>query len=77
MEMTHAQRVGASVRAEMARHGITQQDLAAALGITQTAVSRRIRGTVPFDVAELPLVAAAIGCDVDTLLRPAGLGPAA
>lgn len=57
MEDVTAQRVGATVRAEIARRKISQVTLAGALGISQAAVSRRLNGAVPFDVHELNRVA--------------------
>lgn len=52
-----AARVGRNVRAEMARNGITQTDLAQHLHMAQSAVSRRLKGEVPFNVNELVDVA--------------------
>lgn len=63
---------GANVKAEMARRGITQTDLASALGITQPQVSARLRGRVAFDVNELHAVSAFLGVPVATLLEGAG-----
>ncbi len=68
MEETAAARVAASVRAEMARRRVTQSDVAKALGMKQTAVSRRLTGQVPFDVNELTAVAAFLGVPVAALL---------
>lgn len=68
--MTHtpAQRIGANVRAEMARRGVSQTALAEQLGITQTAVSTRLRGKVAFNVDELAAVAAALDVPIGALL---------
>ena len=38
--------------------------LAAALGLSQPSVSRRLRGEVPWDVAELAIVAGLVGVPV-------------
>ena len=53
----------ANVRAELARHGKSQADLADALraaGIrtSQQTISRRLNGAIPFNVDELQAVAA-------------------
>lgn len=59
--------VAAEVRAEMARQEISQQALADRLGWQQSRLSRRLTGgktAVPFTVAELGAVAAALGVPV-------------
>lgn len=68
MSQTTAEVVGSAVRAELARAGKSQNDLAAVLGVTQTAVSKRLRGVTPFDVNELAAVAAALDVDMSVLL---------
>lgn len=65
---THAQAVAANVRAEMARRQVTQATLAAALGVTQQAVSRRLRGDVDFTVSELQAVADVLEVPVADLI---------
>ncbi len=65
---TAAQRVAQEVRANMARRGRTQSDIATALGISQTAISRRLSGSVPWDVNELELVATALDVPIAELL---------
>lgn len=60
--------VAANVRAEMARHRVTQTQIAAALGFSQAAVSRRLRGSVPFDVTELAVVAGLLRLPVTALV---------
>jgi transcriptional regulator with XRE-family HTH domain len=61
MQMTDAlavrEAVAGAVRAELARRRLTQTDLAAALGLSQQAASRRLAGKVPFDIDELSRVA--------------------
>lgn len=68
MSQSTAEVVGAAVRAELARAGKSQNDLAAVLGVTQTAVSKRLRGVTPFDVNELARVAEALGLDMSVLI---------
>ncbi len=63
--------VGANVRAEMARRRITQREVADALGLAQTAVSKRLLGIVPWDVNELSAVADLIGVPVASLITEA------
>lgn len=67
MSNQHAQRVAANVRAELARQRVSQGAVAQALGTTRQAVSRRLVGLVPFDVAELHTVAALLGVPVGEL----------
>lgn len=68
MEQTTAERIGANIRAEMARAGMSQTSLAAVLGISQPAVSKRLLGKQAFDVDELTRVADALGLDPASLL---------
>lgn len=46
-----------AVRVVMARKGLTQQDLANALGVSQAAISRRLKGAVSFTADELHQIA--------------------
>lgn len=68
---THAQSVAGNVRAEMARARVPQVRIAAALGLTQQAVSRRLRGEVEFTVSELATVAAELSVPVSALIPDA------
>ena len=60
--------VGSEVRAELARQGKAQRDLAAHLGLSQTQVSHRLTGKVGFRVQELMQVAAYLGVPVTQFL---------
>jgi len=55
----------------MARRSMTQRALAASLGMTQQALSRRLSGEVPFDVDELGRVAALLDVPVAVLFGEA------
>lgn len=68
MKHSHAERVAEEVRAAVARKRTTQGELAAALGLSQAAVSRRLVGMVPFSVSEIYVVAEVLGVAVSTLL---------
>jgi transcriptional regulator with XRE-family HTH domain len=63
--------IGSTVRAELARRRFSQTSLAQALGISQTGVSSRLRGKVPFDVDELHAVADFLNLPVSSLLDDA------
>lgn len=65
---TLVERVAATVRAEMARAQITQQEMAAILGVTQSMVSKRLLGKQPFRLDEIEKIAAALGVHPATLL---------
>jgi transcriptional regulator with XRE-family HTH domain len=56
----------AAIRAEMARRGVRQRDLAAALGISQQAMSNRLCGITPLTAAEIQAIADALGCQPET-----------
>lgn len=60
--------VAAALRAEMARAGLTQGELAEKIGKRQWWVSYRATGRVPCDVEDLALFAEALGVPVATFL---------
>jgi len=60
--------VAAEVRAELARQQIPQREVGAALGMSQAAAWRRLKGEVPFDVAELAAVATLLGVPLSQFL---------
>ena len=68
MATTPSATTGANVRAEMARRGVSQTALAQTVGLSQTAISKRLRGATPFDVNELIAVAAALDVPLSALL---------
>ncbi len=55
--MASHQVIAAEVRAELARKQLSGVRAARALGWTQNYISRRLSGTVPFDVADLLAIA--------------------
>lgn len=65
---TITERVAANVRAEMARNGTTQADLAEALNLPQSSVSARVRGRVPFRLDEIELASAFFGVPLSELV---------
>lgn len=42
----------------MARHNVTQMQLRGVLGVSQTGVSKRLRGLTPFDANDIDALAA-------------------
>jgi transcriptional regulator with XRE-family HTH domain len=60
--------VAGQVRAEMARHRVTQAQLAPLVGLHPMSLSRRLSGDVPFDVLELYTIAEHLGVRVADLL---------
>lgn len=71
MATTPTAQTGRNVRAEMARAGVTQATIAAALGLSQAAVSARLLGKTPFDVNELTVIAGVLGVAAADLLPQA------
>ena len=69
MTDTRTAQVGANVRAEMARRRLPQQSVALALGLSQTGMSKRLNGIVPWDVNELAAAAEVLGVPVSVLLE--------
>jgi transcriptional regulator with XRE-family HTH domain len=53
----------------MARQRVSQAALAEALGVSQGAVSRRLRGDIPFDVEMLGRIAAHLHVPVTQFVR--------
>ena len=53
--------IGATVHALMWRQRVTQRDIAGHLGIQQSAMSRKLRGTRPWLAAEVVAVAEVLG----------------
>ncbi|MBF6368369.1 helix-turn-helix transcriptional regulator [Nocardia puris] len=68
MHDSPTERVAANVRAAAARKRATQTALAASLGISQQALSRRLLGHVEFRIDELHALATALDVPIDTLV---------
>lgn len=66
--MPQIQSMNAAIRAEMARHAVTQSEMAEALAIPQSQVSARLRGAVEWRVGELLKVATLLDVPVAALL---------
>jgi transcriptional regulator with XRE-family HTH domain len=72
MDHSIAYRVASTMRAELARKRVSQEELAVALGISQGAASRRLLGKVEFSLTELEKAAELLAVPVDLLLS---IGP--
>lgn len=59
----------ANIRAEMARSGLTQQDIANRIGKTRQAVSRRLTGLTEFRLDELAQIADLLDVPLEALTR--------
>lgn len=59
-----------AVREALRARGIHQQEIAPVLGLSQPAVSDRLRGRTPFTLADLDRLAAHLGVTVPQLLEP-------
>ena len=68
MTKTSAAAVGENIRTEMTRQSLTQADIAAALGVSQSGVSRRLLGAIAFDVTELTILARLFGVPASQIL---------
>lgn len=79
--------VASNIRAESARRGVVQSDIASALGVQQGTISRRWRGGRAWPLEDLPTVADILGVSVAYLVTdnsgasapfapPTGLEPA-
>lgn len=58
----------ATIRAELARNGLTQTALAANLGMSQASLSSRLTGHVAFSVPEIQATAKFLGIRVTDLI---------
>ena len=76
--------VASEVRATMGRFGLKQKDLSKALGISQAQVSSRLRGTTPFSLDDIEMIAKWFSTTPQVLMgfatepkpvRPQGLEP--
>jgi transcriptional regulator with XRE-family HTH domain len=65
--------VAAEVRAAIARKQVTQRDFAAAVGLTQSGVSRRLSGRTDFTIPELTAAANFLGVELTSLLTAPAL----
>ena len=62
--------VASNVRAESARQGYSQMELARTLGFSQGMITKRWKGQVAWQLAELDLVSAVLGVSVIDLVKP-------
>lgn len=73
--------VGEQAHMLLWRAGVPQKQLAEVIGVTQSTLSKKMRGTVPWTVEELVAAADFLGVDPgvllprkDSNLQPAGYG---
>jgi predicted transcriptional regulator len=59
----------AGVRAELARGGVTQADVASWLGLNQAAISKRLRGVIDWRLGELQVIAEKLGVPIARLIE--------
>jgi transcriptional regulator with XRE-family HTH domain len=62
--------VAGEVRAEMARQGRSQQQVAAAAGWTQQYLSRRLTGANLFDTRDIEVLAGVLGVPLSQFVTP-------
>ena len=63
--------VAANVRAELGRVSASQSKASTAIGMSQTALSKRLSGRLPFTVDELGNLADYLGVPVSVFFAPA------
>ena len=68
MAETFSRTVAATVRAELARHEVSQSQLAALLGVSSTQAGKRLKGAIPYTVDELGLIATHLGIQVSVFV---------
>lgn len=62
------QKVAQELNALRGRHGRTQADLAAVIGVSQSQMSKRLRGRATFTITDIELFAAYFGIKASDLL---------
>lgn len=72
---TLADAVAANIRAEAARAGIRQRELAKRMGMSQAAVSDRYTGRTPWTLEEVETATRVFGVTVSDLVRLKGFEP--
>lgn len=60
--------IGANVRAELGRRGMSQAALASHLGISQSQLSKRLLGRIEFGVGEVYTIADFLNVPAKTLM---------
>jgi transcriptional regulator with XRE-family HTH domain len=60
-----------ALRAEMARAGVDQKQLAELLGYHKSAITKRMRGTVAWRLGELQAIATHLGVPISALVDEA------
>lgn len=70
-QLSTASRVTENIRRRMYEKHLSQLDLAAAVGLHQTALSRRLLGRIAFTVDELERIADVLDMQLAELVAPA------
>jgi transcriptional regulator with XRE-family HTH domain len=68
MQHTLSEYVAREVRAEMARQGVSQRELAERLGFAQSGLSKRLTGQLTFRAEEWERIAEILGVPVTQFL---------
>jgi transcriptional regulator with XRE-family HTH domain len=58
-----------NIRAEIARRGVTQEELATRIGMARSSLSHRLAGRISFDVDDLSRIAEALEVEPASLLQ--------
>lgn len=66
--MNTSELISREIRAHMARNSLTAGDLAAALGLSSAAISRRLTGQVEWSVGELSRACERMGISMADLI---------
>lgn len=73
MDKTHMTRLGDAIKATYKEAGLTQDELAEAVGASQSNVSDWVRGVRPPSIEQVLAIDAACGAEAGYTLREAGL----
>lgn len=63
--------IASMIRGLMARHGVKQADMAAAIGVSQSQLSKMVRGVRPIDLDQADGMCRALGADLWEVIKEA------
>lgn len=63
--------IASMIRGLMARHGVKQAEMAESIGVSQSQLSKMIRGVRPIDIDQLDGMCRALGVDLSGIIKDA------
>ncbi|MEG8035056.1 helix-turn-helix transcriptional regulator [Sphingomonas sp. LR61] len=63
--------IASMIRGLMARHGVKQSEMAESIGVSQSQLSKMVRGVRPIDIDQLDGMCRALGVDLSVVIKEA------